>query len=214
MHNMFNISTVLELEAAFQHYLKHLKFDHNITLRKKTKAQNTFAHFLGYDNYSLAVGYIEKKEKEKLLLENGVLEDNVYTSRLKYLISSENYNIETTMTTDDGLHIVHFDSSPVFVNLLSKGDYKGIINLVKRLKEDEFMSGYGTDELAMYFSNYSGNNEQHLQVRYAFEHNEKLPEYTEECGFSVNVDEHHILKWCQRFCDSNTVKSIKSIIIE
>ncbi|MBM25943.1 MAG: hypothetical protein CL760_09725 [Chloroflexi bacterium] len=209
MHNMFNISTVSELESAFQHYLKHLSVDHSITLSKKTKAQNTFAHFLGYENYSLALSEIEKKENSKLLLENGTPTENIYCSRV-----SKGYEIETTMITDDGTHTVHFDSSPIFLELLSKGNHKGIVDLVHRLKEDDFMSGYGTDDLALHFSNYDGSNEQYLQVRYAFEHNEQLPEDIEERGFSVNVDEHQILKWCQRFCDSNTVKSVKSIILE
>jgi hypothetical protein len=211
---MFNISTVSELESAFQHYLKHLSADHSINLSKKTKAQNTFAHFLGYDNYSLALAEIEKKETSTSLLDNGT--PTIVQGFLKVMKSKQDksYEIETTMRTDDGTHTVHFDSSPIFLELLSKGNHKGIVDLVQRLKEDDFMSGYGTDDLALYFSNYEGSNEQYLQVRYAFEHNEQLPEDIEERGFSVNVDEHQILKWCQRFCDSNTVKSVKSIILK
>lgn len=60
MRTLFNIKTLSQLEKAFELYKSHLSEEYSLNLKKKTAAQNRFAKFLGYSNYSEAKAMVEK----------------------------------------------------------------------------------------------------------------------------------------------------------
>lgn len=222
---MFNISTINELEKAFEIYKSHLAEEHHLPLNKKTKAQNKFAKFLGYENYSVAVEMVQRIEMNQLAIKEKTFQEEIPKMQQKISdkientygyqdLNVRNYKISeigTVMRTDDGAHTVEFDSSPVFLEAFVKGEEE-LVKLVKNLKEDDFGSGYNTDELALYFSSYEGNVEDYIRIKEAFAHNEQLPESVEDRGFNVTVDECDILKWCKKYCSSKTVAKISEII--
>lgn len=229
MHPMFDISTLKQLEKAFNHYLAHMSKEHHLNLKKETKAREKFAKFLGFDNYSQALGVIRKKEElqkpcepspnelcremnEATLMMSMVdpkgsfYKENTVSFYSKR--SDKVYTVEATMYTDDGFHKVDFDASPVFFDLLENSE-ESVLAMVKELYEDDFGSGYGTDKVAEYFADYKGKEFQYLKVKEAFEHIRNLPEDVEERGFSVVIDEKSLLLWLKGYCSLELMEKYK-----
>lgn len=61
MRSIFNINSLEELEAGFNIYKEHMLNVHSLNLSKITKAQNSYAKLLGYENYSTVKSYFEKR---------------------------------------------------------------------------------------------------------------------------------------------------------
>jgi hypothetical protein len=63
MRSMFNINTIEELESAFVVYKNHMLNEHSLNLKKINKAKNSFAKFLGFENYSTVEAYFKPESK-------------------------------------------------------------------------------------------------------------------------------------------------------
>lgn len=215
MHKLFNITTLTELESAFEHYKNHMLEAHNLPLKKTTKAQEKFAQFLGYPNYATVVSEFKKKEEaESEMLDAALMMSGLPCT--SFYTKNKRYSIATKMNTDDYTHVVDFDSSLVFEDALKKGR---LIPLLRSLVEDAFSGGYGTDELALFFQSVDKPMSKfltmaHVRVREAFEHNENLPRDVEERGFSVTVDESDIYNWCLANCDKELMKEVDIVFQE
>lgn len=104
-------------------------------------------------------------------------------------------NIKATMTTDDGVFDVNFNAAPFFENRLKTGGVKSLMNAYNSAKEEDFGSGYGTDDIALFFMDYKDADDAQRMVDAAFKHNELLPSSVEARGFSCSVSQEDLEEW-------------------
>ncbi|MBM25270.1 MAG: hypothetical protein CL760_06205 [Chloroflexi bacterium] len=102
MRSMFNINTIEELESAFAVYKNHMLNEHSLNLKKINKAKNSFAKFLGFENYSTAEAYFKEERRtpksdliKKFAKENNleVIDVSLSKANLNTIIEKPTFNL-------------------------------------------------------------------------------------------------------------------------
>lgn len=177
MRSIFNINTIEELESAFVVYKKHMLNEHSLNLKKINKAKNSFAKFLGFENYSTAEAYFKEESRtpksdliKKFAKENNleVIDLPLSKANLNTIIGKPTLKNKTELS-DDKLNI-DFNLKKQFEEILLKEGEAGAISFIKGLAESKFEDGWEEDNILMYFERIDKSMAKFFEYLY------KLPE--------------------------------------
>lgn len=157
MRSMFNINTIEELESAFVAYKSHMLNEHSLNLKKINKAKNSFAKFLGFENYSTAEAYFREESRtpksdliKKFAKENNleIIDIPLSEANLNTVIGEPNFKNKIE-NSDDKLNI-EFNLKKQFKEILLKEGDSGAVSFIKSFAECKFEAGWKEDKILMY----------------------------------------------------------------
>lgn len=179
MRSMFNINTIEELESAFAVYKNHMLNEHSLNLKKINKAKNSFAKFLGFENYSTAEAYFKEESRtpksdliKKFAKENNleVIDIPLSKANLNTVIGKPTFKNKLEVS-DDKLNI-DINLKKQFEEILLKEGESGAVSFIKGFAESKFENDWGEDKILMYLEGIDSS------MAKIFEYIYKIPEKT------------------------------------
>ncbi len=232
MRNLFNIKNKADIDSFLDIYISHLENDLHLPQKYLNKTKEKMAKLLAGDKtYAEVLHHLNSTACDKCgssLNEIGFCDSEqcIYNDWPQSTRWSDNniswtpifqdahlkrVRILASASSDD--HVIEvnsFDVAPYF-NTLSD---LALINFVKNLSNEEWGYGEYSDEMALYFSDYSGDIRDNKMVAEIFEHNSNLPSHKEERGFGCALDNNgeDILNWVKQNRTSDVFNKVQSII--